>query len=90
MTLRKLTGLVLGGRTGTAATVANSIVNYGAVSFSSGLNVYFMRSGEIETGISVMDPETMQEVGKSKTAATMGIMQTIKCRWIYLIPIFFT
>ena len=55
MTLRKLTGLVLGGRTGAAATVANSIVNYGAVAFSSSLNVFFMR---IASGISVMDPET--------------------------------
>jgi len=69
MTLRKITNLVLGGRTGTAATVANSIVNYGAVAFSSSLNVYFMRNGEIKTGIAVMDPETNQVVGQSKKAA---------------------
>ena len=73
MTLRKLTGLVLGGRTGSAVTVANSIVNYGAVAFSSGLNVYFMRKGEIDSGIAVMDPVTLEPVGKSKKAAEMAI-----------------
>lgn len=73
MTLRKITGLVLGGRTGTAATIANSIVNYGAVSFSSGLNVYFMRKGEIDSGITVMNPTTLEPVGTSKKAAEMAI-----------------
>ena len=90
MTLRKITGMILGGRTGVAATIANSIVNYGAVSFSSSLNVYFMRKGEIDSGITVMDPETLEKIGQSKVAAAMGIQQTINCRWIYLIPIFFT
>ncbi len=73
MTLRKITGLILGGRTGAAVTVANSIVNYGAVGFSSSLNVYFMRSGEVASGISVMDPETNEVVGTSKKAAEMAI-----------------
>lgn len=63
MTLRKITGLVLGNRTGVAATIANSIVNYGAVSFSSSLNVFFMRKAEIDSGISVLDPDTMEIVG---------------------------
>jgi hypothetical protein len=90
MTLRKITGLVLGGRTGAAVTVANSIVNYGAVGFSSSLNVYFMRSGEIASGISVMDPETNEVVGTSKIAAETAIKQTINCRFAYLVPIFFT
>lgn len=48
MSLRKLTGTLLGGRTGTAIVVANGIVNYGAVAFSSGLNVAFMRNQEIK------------------------------------------
>jgi predicted component of type VI protein secretion system len=73
MTLRKLLNLAIGARTNVIATVANSIVNYGAVSLSSGLNVYFMRSAEMQSGIDVMDPETMQVVGKSKKAAEMGI-----------------
>jgi len=32
-----------------------------------------MRSGEIASGISVMDPETNQVVGSSKKAAEMAI-----------------
>jgi len=73
MALRKATGAVLGGRTGTAVIVANGIVNYGAVSFSSGLNVAFMRNQEVKQGIAVMDPETKQEIGKSKNAAYLGV-----------------
>jgi hypothetical protein len=73
MTLRKITSFLLGGRTGAAVTVANSIVNYGAVGFSSSLNVFFMRSGEVASGISVMDPETNEVIGSSKIAAKMAI-----------------
>lgn len=75
---------------GMTAVVVNSLVNYGAVSFSSSLNVYCMRKPEIEQGISLLDPVTMQEVTTSKVAAQEGITKTIACRWIYLIPIFFT
>jgi len=73
MFLRKLTGLVLGGATGLVATVANSIVNYGAVSFSSSLNVYFMRMGEMQKGINVLDPVTQEKLGTSKIAATQAV-----------------
>lgn len=37
-----------------------------------------------------MDPETNEIIGKSKNAATMGVMKSIQCRWMYLFPIFFT
>jgi hypothetical protein len=90
MSLRKATNILLAGRTGFFASVATPLVNYGAVASSSGLNVYFMRKGEIESGISVMDPETREVVGVSKAAAEMGVWKTIYCRWIYLVPIFFT
>ena len=73
MFLRKLTGLVLGGATGLVATVANSIVNYGAVSFSSSLNVYFMRMGEMTKGINVLDPVTQEKLGTSKIAAKQAV-----------------
>lgn len=74
MAIRKASVLVIGTEaTGLAVTVANSVVNYSAICVSSGLNVFFIRSGEKETGISVLDPDTMEEVGKSKTAAAMGI-----------------
>ena len=56
MTLRMLTNPFLKGRSGVAVTIANSIVNYGAVGLSASLNVYLMRRAEMEQGISVMDP----------------------------------
>ncbi len=52
------------------ALLATPVVNYGAVSASSALNVYFMRGAELQSGISVLDPETKQEIGKSKVAAS--------------------
>jgi hypothetical protein len=73
MTLRRVTSMMLGGRTGAFVALANAVVNYGAVAFSSSLNVYFMRNSEIVQGISVLDPETLEEVGTSKKAAAMGI-----------------
>ena len=73
MTLRKIIGVVLGGRTGLAATIANNVVNYGAVSFSSSLNVYFMRMGEMQKGIDVLDPVTSKKIGTSKAAAEQAV-----------------
>ena len=73
MTLRKITNMALGGRTGLAAQVANSVVNYGAVSFSSSLNVYFMRMNEMQKGISVLDPESLEKIGTSKKAAEQAV-----------------
>ena len=90
LTLRKMTNIVFGNRTGLLASVANSIVVYGAVAFSSSLNVYCMRKTEMDSGVSVMEPDTMQSVGKSKVAAEMAIRQTIIGRVVYCVPIFFT
>jgi hypothetical protein len=73
LTLRKMTNLIFGNRTGLVASIANSIVVYGAVAFSSSLNVYCMRRTEIDSGVSVMDPDTMESCGKSKVAAEMAI-----------------
>lgn len=89
MTLRVLTNPFLKGRSGIAVTVANSIVNYGAVGLSASLNVYLMRRGEMEQGISVMDPETNEVIGTSKIAAETAVNKTISTRWMYTIPIFF-
>jgi hypothetical protein len=89
MTLRKLTGFFLAGKTGTVALLATPIVNYGAVTSSSALNLYFMRNAELKSGISVLDPVTQEEIGKSKIAASKAIWSSIYARWIYLIPIFF-
>lgn len=38
----------------------------------------------------MLDPNTNETLGKSKVAAQIGIEQTIKTRWAYLVPIFWT
>lgn len=73
MVLRAITNPLLKGSTGVALMAANACVNYGAVGVSSSLNLYFMRGAEIEKGISVLDPNTNETVGKSKVAAKRGI-----------------
>ena len=90
MFLRRITNPFLAGRSGVLLTLANSVVNIGAVGFSSSLNVYFMRRNEMSKGISVLDPRTGETVGTSKAAAEQAVRQTITTRWIYLCPIFFT
>jgi hypothetical protein len=90
MLLRKITNPLLVGRSGAALTLANSLVNCGAVGFSTSLNVFFMRGSEKKKGISVLDPTTGETLGTSKVAAGMAINKTITTRWLYLIPIFFT
>lgn len=48
MGIRKVTAMVMGNAvTGVTATCVNALVNYGAIAFSSSLNVYCMRMGEI-------------------------------------------
>ena len=49
-----------------------------------------MRKAELENGITVMDPNTMEPVGTSKAAAAQAVNQTIVTRCAYLVPIFFT
>lgn len=91
MGIRKACALALGTElTGVTAAVVNSLVNYSAICISSSLNVYCMRSAEMQNGISVLDPDTMEPVGKSKVAAKMGVMKSIQGRWTYCLPIFFT
>jgi len=89
--LRKAFAVAIGSSlTGAMASVSNAVVNYGAIGLSTSLNVFAMRYSEMEQGISVLDPETMETVGTSKEAAIQGVTQTIQCRWLYLLPIFFT
>ena len=70
MTLRKITGLVLGGKTGAAVTVAKSDCKLRCRQVFKLIEcVHFMRSGEIASAISLMDPETNEVVGTSSTSA---------------------
>lgn len=50
-------------------------------------NNWFMRSAEMERGITLSDPETGVEIGKSKIAAKSAVMQTASSRIFMALPI---
>jgi hypothetical protein len=82
MFLRAVTNPLLKGKSGLVLTLANSVVNIGAVGIANTFNVYFMRSAEAKKGITVMDPSTGESLGTSRVAASMAIKQTITARWM--------
>lgn len=50
-------------------------------------NNWFMRSAEMANGITLNDPETGVEIGKSKIAAKSAVMQTASSRIFMAMPI---
>lgn len=87
--LRAMSSVLLKGRTGALASFMTYFISYAAVASSSSANVYNMRRGEIKTGVRVSHPETGEDFGLSKVAATAGVYKTMTCRCTYTIPIFF-
>lgn len=74
LTLRKLLEPLARGRSGLAAQVINYMANWGAVATSSALNISFVRSGELSTGIAVTNPNDQSEnFGMSKVCAKEAI-----------------
>ena len=63
--LRVMTPYLLKGRTGGLAACMNYFIGYAAVASSSAINVYAMRKNEIETGVSVKDETTGEDLGLS-------------------------
>jgi len=86
--LRLMTPYLLKGRTGGIAAFMNYFIGYSAVASSSAINVYAMRKNEIETGVSVKDEATGEDLGLSSEAAKQGIDKTIIARVIHNIPAF--
>ena len=66
----------------------NNGVSFGAVGFTSTMNMAMVRKGEMTTGIDVKTEEG-ELIGVSKIAATSAIKQTAICRFGYCVPIFF-
>ena len=56
LTMKRLLAPLAKGRSGMAAQVVNYAANWLAVASSSALNISFVRSGEITSGISVTNP----------------------------------
>lgn len=74
-----------------AAQVVNYAANWIAVATSSALNISFVRSGEITSGISVTNPADQSEsFGLSQVAAKEAIAKSAASRFMYTIPIFAT
>ena len=67
--MRKLSTILLAGKTGLMVQLSSNFINFFAVASSSAANTYFMRKSEMEQGVLVKDSETGQEVGISKIAA---------------------
>ena len=89
MSLRMGANKALAGKTGFAVAIAGNVINYAAVMLSTNANVFFIRRGELSTGITVKDEKSGVEFGSSQTAAKTAIRNTMFSRTIYTIPIFF-
>ena len=87
--MRALSSVLLKGKTGGAAQFLNYCIGYCAVASSSAANVYAMRMGEMDSGVTVKDEEG-RDYGQSKVAAEDGIYKTMISRVVYSVPIFFT
>ena len=61
--LRALTPMLLGGRTGGLAALVNYFIGYAAVASSSSANVYAMRMNEMKTGVAVRSEKTGEVLG---------------------------
>ena len=81
--------MLLGTNKGSVVNIVNYFIGYCAVATSSGVNVLAMRERELETGISVRDEQSGQELGLSKVAAQQAIKNTVASRVIYCVPMFF-
>ena len=49
---------MLAGKTGFAVAIAGNVINYAAVMASTNANVFFIRRGELSTGIAVKDDKS--------------------------------
>jgi hypothetical protein len=73
MAMRLAANKALAGKTGFAVAIAGNVINYGAVMSSTNANVFFIRRGELTTGIAVKDDKSGTEFGNSVVAAETAI-----------------
>ena len=58
MSMRLAANKMLAGKTGFAVAIAGNVINYAAVMASTNANVFFIRRGELSTGIAVKDEKS--------------------------------
>ena len=56
--MRMAANRMLAGKTGFAVAIAGNVINYAAAMSSANANVFFIRRGELNTGIAVKDEKS--------------------------------
>jgi hypothetical protein len=69
--------------------IFNSFSTFWALSISGFLNAWIMRRTEMQKGIDVLEPETMEPVGVSKNCAQKAVYQTAVTRILFNVLIFY-
>mmetsp|Transcript_82623 Transcript_82623/g.114219 ORF Transcript_82623/g.114219 Transcript_82623/m.114219 type:complete len:136 (+) Transcript_82623:542-949(+) len=86
--VRKAMGPMTAGATGARLMVYNSVGSFIGCSTAGFLNAWFMRQTELKKGIDVLDPDTMESYGKSKSTAMQAVVQTATSRFVLAFALF--
>jgi len=88
LAIRKLLAKRSAAATGASLIVLNSVGSFFACASAGFMNAWFMRQTEMNKGISVLDPETEEPLGKSKDCAYHAVLQTAISRIFLNVTIF--
>jgi hypothetical protein len=86
--IRRLTAARTATLTGSSLLFLNTMSTYVACAAAGFANAFLMRQAEINTGISVLHPETKEEMGKSKICAQTAVFKTATSRLLLAAPLF--
>merc|ERR1712029_221388 len=87
LTIRQINLKRSAAATGAKLILLNAFTSTIACAAGGFANNWFMRSAEMERGITMCDPDTGKELGKSKIAAKYAVMQTASSRIFMAMPI---
>jgi uncharacterized membrane protein YecN with MAPEG domain len=86
--IRKLLSKQAGSATGAKLILLNSVSSFFACASAGFLNAWCMRQTEMKKGISVLHPETGEDLGKSKKCAYEAVVNTAISRIFLNVTIF--
>jgi sideroflexin-5 len=86
--IRKMLAKRSAAATGASLILLNSVSSFFACASAGFLNAYFMRQTEMQKGISVLHPDTDEELGKSQACAYQAVMKTAISRIFLNVTIF--
>ena len=87
LTIRQINLKRSAAASGAGLILLNAATSTTACACGGFANNWFMRSAEMGRGISMPDPDTGAEIGKSKIAAKTAVMQTASSRIFMALPI---